>query len=221
MPQNDNKELPLEDAIDRGLQRSFVVSDAVSLRKEVIGAYQHYCNLGHLRLRHLPMLQPPPQMRDLVTCPMHPTLFTSVAASQLTIARRVEVHNVPSYNDMLCRKLLPLSLLRFTVDVGHVNVSLPFPNIPAGHMYRLWMCSISCTPDTMQAVQSTCNCHDACPVVPEGCLKDRPHVPPNESGVQGPIGPLPELPSRCTPPVLCDGVPIKHHLIPLCSQEMT
>lgn len=88
-------------------------------------------------------------------------------------------------------------------------------------MYRLWMCSISCTPDTMQAVQSTCNCHDACPVVPEGCLKDRPHVPPNESGVQGPIGPLPELPSRCTPPVLCDGVPIKHHLIPLCSQEMT
>ena len=56
IPQDGNKESPLEDAIDGALQCGLIVSNAVSLGKQVIGAYQHYSHLGHLGLGHLSML---------------------------------------------------------------------------------------------------------------------------------------------------------------------
>ena len=57
---------PLIDAIDGGLQLRLVVGEAVGLSKEVVGANQDDGNLGHVGSGHLPMQQPPPQVRDLV-----------------------------------------------------------------------------------------------------------------------------------------------------------
>lgn len=57
---------PLIDAIDGVLQLRLVVGEAVGLSKEVVGANQDDGNLGHVGSGHLPMQQPPPQVRDLV-----------------------------------------------------------------------------------------------------------------------------------------------------------
>ena len=65
----DAADAPLVDTIDGVLQLRLIVGEAVGLSKEVVGADQDDGDLGHVGSGHLPMQQPPPQVRDLVAWP--------------------------------------------------------------------------------------------------------------------------------------------------------
>ena len=66
----------------------------------------------------------------------------------------------------------------------------------------------------------TSNGHDACAIlVCKSVEVDCSHVGSYEPGVQGPVRIFPVQASRCSPPILRDGVPIEQYVIALQNKE--